>query len=87
MAALATLPPRARAAVVLRYWADMSIEQVAAVLGCSAGTVKSQSSRALDKLRLLLDAASAEPAAGYPTEHPNGTREVDHGRDIASRTS
>src|SRR5271170_6794112 len=55
MAALATLPPRARAVVVLRYWADMSVEEVAAVLGCSAGTVKSQASRAMDKLRVVLE--------------------------------
>jgi RNA polymerase sigma-70 factor (sigma-E family) len=58
--ALATLPPRARAVVVLRYWSDLSVDQVAAVLGCSAGNVKSQSSRALDKLRILLGDAAAE---------------------------
>jgi RNA polymerase sigma-70 factor (sigma-E family) len=54
LAALATLPPSARAVVVLRYWADMSVEQVAQLLGCSEGNVKSQSSRALAKLRPLL---------------------------------
>ncbi|HTZ92476.1 MAG TPA: SigE family RNA polymerase sigma factor [Streptosporangiaceae bacterium] len=85
--ALAMLPPKARAVVVLRYWEDQSIEQTAALLGCTTGNVKSQSARALDKLRLLLDAATAEPTAGYPTGHPSGTREGDHGRDIASRTS
>ncbi|HEY2638412.1 MAG TPA: SigE family RNA polymerase sigma factor [Streptosporangiaceae bacterium] len=53
--ALAALPPKARVVVVLRYWEDMSIEQVAAHLGCSPGNVKSQSARALDKLRRLLD--------------------------------
>jgi RNA polymerase sigma-70 factor (sigma-E family) len=58
--ALATLPPRARAVVVLRYWEDMSIDQVAALLGCSAGNVKSQSARALDKLRLLLDGSPTD---------------------------
>jgi RNA polymerase sigma-70 factor (sigma-E family) len=57
--ALAALPPRARAVVVLRYWADMSVEQVATLLGCSKGTVKSQSARALDKLRPLLGDLSA----------------------------
>ena len=55
--ALATLPPKARAVVVLRYWEDMSVEQVAGLLGCSTGNVKSQSARALDKLRALLDGA------------------------------
>jgi RNA polymerase sigma-70 factor (sigma-E family) len=55
MAALATLAPRARAVVVLRFWADMSVEQVAEVLGCSEGTVKSQTARALDKMRPVLE--------------------------------
>jgi RNA polymerase sigma-70 factor (sigma-E family) len=58
--ALATLPPSARAVVVLRYWSDLSVEQVAAMLGCSEGNVKSQSARALDKLRVLLGDAAAE---------------------------
>ena len=58
--ALATLPPRARAVVVLRYWADMSVEQVASLLGCSEGNVKSQAARGLEKLRPLLDQAAIE---------------------------
>jgi RNA polymerase sigma-70 factor (sigma-E family) len=49
--ALSALPPRARAMVVLRYWEDLSVETVAALMGCSTGTVKSQCSRALAKLR------------------------------------
>ncbi len=62
--ALATLPPKARAVVVLRYWEDLSVEQVAALLGCSTGNVKSQSARALDKLRVLL--ADTAPTPGPP---------------------
>ena len=50
-AALATLPARQRAVVVLRYWEDMSEQQVADVLGCTIGNVKSQASRGLRKLR------------------------------------
>jgi len=49
--ALATLPPRQRAVVVLRYFTDLSEAQTAAALGCSVGTVKSQASRAMVALR------------------------------------
>ncbi|TDB79441.1 SigE family RNA polymerase sigma factor [Micromonospora sp. KC721] len=52
--ALATVPPRQRAVLVLRYWEDLPIEDVAALLGCSTGTVKSQAARGLDTLRGLL---------------------------------
>ena len=52
--ALATLPPKTRVVVVMRYWADLSVDQVADLLGCSAGNVKSQSARGLDKLRAVL---------------------------------
>lgn len=51
MAALLELPPKQRAVVMLRYWDGLTETQTAAVLGCSVGTVKSQASRALAKLR------------------------------------
>ena len=51
LAALRQLPPRQRAVVVLRYWEDLPDAQIAAALGCSPGTVRSQLSRALAKLR------------------------------------
>jgi RNA polymerase sigma-70 factor (sigma-E family) len=51
MTALMQLPYGQRAAVVLRYWLDLSETETAAILGCSVGTVKSQASRALAKLR------------------------------------
>ena len=53
---LATLPRRQRAVLVLRYYEDMSEEQIAATLGCAPGTVKSQASKALAKLRAAFDA-------------------------------
>lgn len=54
MDALRALPPKPRTMVILRYWADMSVEETAALLGCSTGNVKSQCSRSLAKLRELL---------------------------------
>ena len=60
--ALASLPPRQRAVVVLRYWDDLSEQQVAEILGCSPGNVKSQASRGLAKLRA--HRALAGPTAG-----------------------
>ena len=51
--ARATLPPRQRAVLVLRYLDDLSEEQTADMLGCSVGTVKSQSHKGLAKLRVL----------------------------------
>jgi RNA polymerase sigma-70 factor (sigma-E family) len=53
--ALAKVPPKQRAVLVLRYWEDASIEQTAALLGCSEGTVKSQAARGLQTLRGLLE--------------------------------
>lgn len=52
--ALAKVPPKQRACLVLRYWEDLSIEQTAAILKCSEGTVKSQAARGLQTLRGLL---------------------------------
>ena len=53
--ALLELPPRQRAAVVLRYFEDCSVEETAEILGVSAGTVKAQVSRGLARLRELMD--------------------------------
>ena len=59
--AVAALPPRQRAVIVLRYYEDLSEEQIAATLGCSRGTVKSQASAALGNLRRTTGAALDAP--------------------------
>ena len=58
--ALHRLPPRQRATVVLRYYEDLTETETAEVLGCSVGTVKSQTSRALAKLRDYTEPAILE---------------------------
>jgi RNA polymerase sigma-70 factor (sigma-E family) len=78
--ALATLPPRTRAVVVLRYWADLSVDQAADVLGCSPGTVKTLTARALGKLRAVLGDVMTDP--GAPGPPPGGSyqaKETWHG--------
>jgi RNA polymerase sigma-70 factor (sigma-E family) len=52
--ALRELPPRMRAALVFRYFYDLDVADTADALGCSEGTVKSQTARALDRLRTVL---------------------------------
>jgi RNA polymerase sigma-70 factor (sigma-E family) len=53
--ALASVPPRQRAVLVLRYYEDLSVEDTAHLLRCSTGTVKSQTARGLANLRRALE--------------------------------
>ncbi|GAA3655665.1 SigE family RNA polymerase sigma factor [Nocardioides ginsengisoli] len=55
LSVMAQLPPRQRACVVLRYFEDLSVADTARALGCSEGTVKSQTARALDRLRSVFE--------------------------------
>jgi RNA polymerase sigma-70 factor (sigma-E family) len=58
--ALAALPPRQRATVVLRFFCDLTVDQVADVLGCTPGTVKSQTAKGLTAMRLSLEASESD---------------------------
>jgi RNA polymerase sigma-70 factor (sigma-E family) len=65
-AALADLPPRMRAAVVLRHLCELSVTETADALNCSEGTVKSQTARGLAHLRERL-----APITGIAESQPN----------------
>ena len=62
--ALRKLPPKMRAVLVLRYFEDLSEADTAAVLGCSTGTVKSQASRGLQRLREQIDTTDVRLTIG-----------------------
>jgi RNA polymerase sigma factor (sigma-70 family) len=57
---VASLPPKQRAVIVLRYYEDLSEQQIADALGCSTGTVKSNASRALNALRTRVPALEGD---------------------------
>lgn len=58
VAALAAVPPRQRAALVLRFWEGLSVEETASIMNCSTGTVKSNTSKGLANLRAVLSQAA-----------------------------
>jgi RNA polymerase sigma-70 factor (sigma-E family) len=59
--ALAAVPPRQRATLVLRFYCDLTVEATAGALGCSPGTVKSQTAKGLDALRRALAPEGSRP--------------------------
>jgi RNA polymerase sigma-70 factor (sigma-E family) len=82
---LSALPPRMRAVVVLRIWEDLSEQDTAAALGCSTGSVKSQLSRALARLRgrdVLRDAVGLGEA---PADPPTNARLAASGNGATRR--
>jgi RNA polymerase sigma-70 factor (sigma-E family) len=66
MAALAELPARQRAVVVLRYWEQRTEAETAELLGCTEGTVKSAAARGLRRLRELAGPEAGPPGAPAP---------------------
>jgi RNA polymerase sigma-70 factor (sigma-E family) len=63
-AAVAALPARQRATLVLRFYCDLNVDQSAEILGCSPGTVKSQTAKALDTVRRALTPARTSGSGG-----------------------
>ncbi|MBT8225183.1 MAG: SigE family RNA polymerase sigma factor [Dactylosporangium sp.] len=83
--ALARLPARQRQVVVLRFFNDLSVAHTAELIGCSEGTVKSYTARALTQLRLIL--AETTPATadgtGQAATNPSFTAQRLRGRKPA----
>jgi len=71
IAAVAALPPRQRAVLVLRYFVDLPEREVAAALGCSLGTVKSTASRGLARLQRELGEPDRQPSVVPDTGRSN----------------
>jgi RNA polymerase sigma-70 factor (sigma-E family) len=77
--ALASLPPGQRATLVLRFYCDLSVEQSARALGCSAGTVKSQTAKGIEGLRRALDLDSQRAVVAPQALRTQGHEEAWHG--------
>ena len=80
------LPPRMRAVVVLRYFDDLSEADTAAALGMSVGSVKSQASRGLERLRSVLQPTVATPRPDdWQHEQPERHRREEPGMSIETQ--
>lgn len=75
--ALATLPPRQRAVLVLRYFDDLSEIETARMLGCTVGTVKAHAARGLARLRAATRQDSPRPISRRIPPQPAATPEVE----------
>jgi RNA polymerase sigma-70 factor (sigma-E family) len=79
--ALGELPPRQRVALVLRYFEDLTEAEVAQAMGCSVGTVKSTTSRALERLRGVVGPPEVA-AHGHGT---NVVRDASNGTHVSTQ--
>jgi RNA polymerase sigma-70 factor (sigma-E family) len=79
LTALAQLPARQRAVLVLRYLEDLPVADVARIVGCAEGTVRSQSHHALAHMRALLPAAGSKAPVPEPTT--DSTAPANHRKD------
>ena len=82
MDALARLPGRQRACVVLRFFEELDVKETAAVLGCGEGTVKSQTSRALASLRAMFESASRDELVVTGEDRREGPAVVNDLREL-----
>jgi len=90
--AVAALPARQRATLVLRFYCDMGVDQCAEILGCSPGTVKSQTARALDAVRRALGqdepaGSGDQPATVVPPQSSAGKASFGPSGSFESRTA
>jgi RNA polymerase sigma-70 factor (sigma-E family) len=78
--AVAALPPRQRAVLVLRFYCDLNVYQTAEALGCTPGTVKSQTAKALEALRRAMGGAADAGLAGNPSRSAVGRTAAEGGQ-------
>ena len=78
--AVAALPPRQRAVLVLRFYCDLNIYQTAEALGCTPGTVKSQTAKALGSLRRVIGGAPDADPGTYLTPRKAGRETIEGGQ-------
>jgi len=76
MDALAALPPRQRACIVLRFYEDLGVDAVADLLGCHTGTVKSQTARGLAALRAAYARHGGDLVVADATSLPDDARDA-----------